>query len=115
VVRNNTNGRRTRCLEYDGYEPMAIRMMASIGGEIARSFAIGHIALVHRLGRLLIGETSVAAIVTAAHREAAFAAALESINRLKRRVPIWKREFFEDGAVWVEGAWDRNVPVVQRG
>ena len=115
VVRNNTKGRQTHFLDYEGYEPMAIQMMARIGHEIAASYAINRIALVHRLGRLLIGETSVVVIVTAPHRKAAFEAALEGINRLKRLVPIWKKEHFADGDVWVEGEWDHNAPVAQGG
>lgn len=111
TVRNNTNGRRTRCLDYEGYEPMALREMAKIGAEIAASYPIRKIAMVHRLGRLLIGEASVVVIVTSAHRRPAFEAALEGINRLKKRVPIWKKEHFVDGEVWVEGEWDRDVPV----
>ena len=109
VVRNNTKGRPTEFLDYECYEPMAIKMMAEIGREIARSFAIGRIAMVHRLGRMQIGETSVAVIVTAPHRKPAFDAALEGINRLKRIVPIWKKEHFADGEVWVEGEWDESV------
>jgi MoaE-MoaD fusion protein len=112
VVRNNTNGRLTLCLDYEGYEPMALATMSKIGGEIAASFPITRIAMVHRLGRMLIGETSVAVLVTAPHRRPAFEAALEGIDRLKRLVPIWKKEHFADGAVWVEGEWDRNVPAV---
>jgi molybdopterin synthase catalytic subunit len=115
VVRNNTNGRQTHFLDYECYEPMAIRMLARIGREIAASYAIDRIALVHRLGRMLIGETSVVAIVTAAHRRAAFEAALEGIDRLKRVVPIWKKEHFADGEVWVEGEWDRNATLAQSG
>ena len=115
VVRNNTKGRRTHFLDYECYEPMAIKVMARIGSEIASAYAIDRIALVHRLGRLLIGETSVVVIVTAAHRQAAFEAALEGINRLKRQAPIWKKEHFADGEVWVEGEWDRNAPVAQGG
>ena len=115
VVRNNTNGRRTQFLDYECYEPMAIKVMARIGGEIAAAYAIDRIALVHRIGRMLIGETSVVVIVTAAHRQAAFEAALEGINRLKRVVPIWKKEHFADGEVWVEGEWDRNAPLAQGG
>jgi molybdopterin synthase catalytic subunit len=114
VVRNNTKGRRTRFLDYECYEPMAIKMMSEIGREIAASYAIDRIAMVHRLGRMLIGETSVSIIVTAPHRKAAFEAALEGINRLKRLVPIWKKEHFEDGEVWVEGEWDDRAPVAQR-
>ena len=115
VVRNHTNGRRTRCLDYECYEPMAIKLMAEIGRDIAGRFAIDRLAMVHRLGRLLIGETSVAIVVTAPHRRAAFDAALEGINRLKRLVPIWKKEHFDDGEVWVEGEWDEYAPVAHRG
>jgi len=111
TVRNNTRGRRTLCLDYEGYESMALKVMAQIGGELAASHAIGRVAMVHRLGRMLVGETSVAVIVTAPHRRPAFEAALEGIDRLKKRVPIWKREHFVDGEVWVEGEWDRDVPV----
>jgi molybdopterin synthase catalytic subunit len=95
TVRNNTKGRPTLCLDYDCYEPMALKTMA----------------MVHRLGRMLVGEVSVAVIVAAPHRKPAFDAALEGINRLKKLVPIWKKEHFVDGEVWVEGEWDRNVPV----
>ena len=109
AVRNNTKGRSTNFLDYECYEPMAIKTMAEIGREIARSFPIGRIAMVHRLGRMQIGETSVAVIVTAPHRKPAFEAALEGINRLKRLVPIWKKEHFADGEVWVEGEWDESV------
>jgi molybdopterin converting factor subunit 1 len=109
VARNNSNGRRTLCLDYECYEPMALRVMAEIGCAIAGRLEIGRIAIVHRLGRLEIGETSVAVIVTAPHRQPAFAAALDAINRLKRTVPVWKKEHFEDGAVWVEGEWDNSL------
>lgn len=115
VVRNNTNGRQTHFLDYECYEPMAIKLMARIGGEIGAAYPIDRIAMVHRLGRMLIGETSVVVIVTAAHRKAAFDAALEGINRLKRVVPIWKKEHFTDGEVWVEGEWDRNATLAASG
>ena len=114
VVRNNTKGRLTRHLEYECYAPMAIRQMEQIGMEITKAHAIGRLAMVHRLGRLEIGEASVSIVVTAPHRQAAFQAALDGINRLKREVPIWKKEFFEDGAVWVEGDWDDNLPGRQK-
>ena len=110
VVRNNTKGRATTFLEYECYEEMAVEQMARIGREIAQEFEIGRIAMVHRLGRLGVGEASVAIVVTAPHRKPAFEAALAGINRLKREVPIWKKEFFEDGAVWVEGEWDERLP-----
>lgn len=106
IVRNNTKGRATRYLEYECYEAMALPQMAAIGREIAGKLTIGRLAIVHRLGRLEIGEASVAIIATAPHRKPAFDAALEGINRLKREVPIWKKEFFEDGEVWVDGEWD---------
>ena len=109
VVRNNTKGRPTEYLEYECYEPMALEQMARIGNEIAAQFAIGRISFVHRLGKLAIGETSVAIIVTAPHRGPAFQAAQEGINRLKKEVPIWKKEFFADGALWVEGEWDERL------
>jgi MoaE-MoaD fusion protein len=109
VVRNNTKGRATKFLDYECYEAMAVKTLAEIGREIAGSFAVGRIAMVHRLGRMEIGETSVAVIVTAPHRKPAFEAALEGINRLKRLVPIWKKEHFADGEVWVEGEWDASV------
>jgi len=110
TVRNNTKGRPTLCLDYECYEQMALKMMARIGNEIAVQYPIGRIAMVHRLGRMLIGETSVAVIVTAPHRKPAFDAALEGINRLKKLVPIWKKEHFVDGEVWVEGDWDSGIP-----
>jgi molybdopterin synthase catalytic subunit len=115
IVRNNTKGRMTRHLEYECYEAMALKQMAGIGREIAAAFAIGRIAMIHRLGRLEIGEASVAIIATAPHRKASFEAALEGINRLKREVPIWKKEFFEDGEVWVDGEWDERLISGQRG
>jgi molybdopterin synthase catalytic subunit len=109
VVRNNSKGRKTLYLEYECYEPMAIQVMAALGAEIAKSHTVGRVAMIHRLGRIEIGETSVAVIVTAPHRKPAFEAALEGINRLKRTVPIWKKEFFVDGEIWVDGEWDESV------
>jgi molybdopterin converting factor subunit 1 len=109
VARNNTKGRPTRYLEYECYEAMAVKTMAQIGRLIAAEFSIGRIAMVHRLGRIEIGETSVAVVVTAPHRRPAFDAALEGINRLKRTVPVWKKEYFADGEVWVDGEWDDTV------
>jgi molybdopterin synthase catalytic subunit len=112
VVRDNTKGRATKFLDYECYETMALKMMAQIGREIAASHAIGRIAMVHRLGRMEIGEASVVIVVGAPHRKPAFDAALEGINRLKKLVPIWKKEHFADGEVWVEGEWDEAVPLV---
>ena len=109
TVRNHTKGRATRFLDYECYESMALKMMAQIGRELVASHEIERVAMIHRLGRLLIGETSVAVIVTSARRRAAFEAALEGINRLKKIVPVWKVEHFVDGEVWVEGEWDDNL------
>ena len=109
VVRNNTKGRQTLYLDYECYEAMAVKTMAELGDDIAARYSIGRIAMVHRLGRMEIGETSVAIVVTSPHRKPAFEAALEGINRLKQRVPIWKKEYFVDGEVWVEGEWDSSV------
>ena len=109
VTRNNSKGRPTRYLDYECYEAMALKTMAEIGEEIARTHQISRIAMVHRLGRIEIGETSVVVIAVAPHRRPAFEAALEGINRLKRLVPVWKKEYFEDGEVWVDGEWDESV------
>ena len=109
VVRNNTKGRETRYLEYECYEEMAIKLMAQIGQEIADAHAISRIAMAHRLGRMEIGEASVVIVATAPHRRPSFDATLEGINRLKKTVPIWKKEFFADGEVWVDGEWDDKV------
>jgi MoaE-MoaD fusion protein len=109
VVRNNSQGRTTTYLEYECYEEMARARMEQIGREIAAQFAIGRIGMLHRLGRLAIGEASVAVVATAPHRKPAFEAAFEGINRLKREVPIWKKEYFADGAVWVDGEWDERL------
>ncbi|MGO8818187.1 MAG: molybdopterin converting factor subunit 1 [Terriglobia bacterium] len=103
TVRNHSRGRATLYLEYEAYEPMAIGKMEELGREAKQKFAIDGIGMIHRLGRLEIGETSVAIIVTAEHRRAAFEACQFAIDRLKQVVPIWKKEYFADGAVWAEG------------
>ena len=103
VVRNNSKGKATRYLEYEGYEPMALKKMEEIGRFVRQGWEIDGVGIVHRLGRMEIGETSVAIIITSAHRKAAFDACHYAIDRLKKIVPIWKKEFFEDGEVWIEG------------
>jgi MoaE-MoaD fusion protein len=102
-VRDNFKGRQTLYLEYEAYEPMAYAKMRAIGEEIRTKFAIHRLGIVHRLGRLEIGETSVLIAVSSAHRAAAFDACRYAIDTLKRTVPIWKKEFFVGGAVWAEG------------
>jgi molybdopterin synthase catalytic subunit len=110
-VRNHSRGQATLYLEYEAYEPMAISKMEELGKEAKQKFAIDGIGIIHRLGRLEIGETSVAIIVTAAHRRAAFEACQYSIDRLKQIVPIWKKEYFADGAVWAEGEGQTRVVI----
>ncbi len=103
VVRDNTRGRRTLYLDYEAYEAMALKQMQSLAGRAMADFKIRDVALVHRLGRLEVGETSVLIVVASAHRAAAFDACRWLIDTLKRTVPIWKKEYFEDGAVWADG------------
>jgi molybdopterin synthase catalytic subunit len=103
IVRNHSGGRPTLYLEYEAYEAMAITKMREIGAEMREKFSIRRYAMIHRLGRLEIGETSVLIVVCSAHRGAAFDACRYGIDTLKRNVPIWKKEFFRDGAVWAEG------------
>ena len=102
-AREWTRGRRTLHLVYEAYAPMALSEMRRLGREAHRRFDIAHIGIVHRTGRTDIGETSVVIAVSAPHRRAAFEACEWAIRELKRTVPIWKKEFFEDGEVWVEG------------
>ncbi len=103
VVRNHSRGRRTLFLEYEAYEEMALKQMESLAEQAVAQFQVRNVAVVHRLGRLEIGETSVLIIVASAHRAAAFEACRWLIDTLKRTVPIWKKEHFEDGAVWADG------------
>jgi molybdopterin synthase catalytic subunit len=103
VVRDNTRGRRTLYLDYEAYEAMALKQMESLAVEARTRFGVQGTSIVHRLGRLEIGETSVLIVVASAHRGAAFEACRWIIDTLKKTVPIWKKEYFEDGAVWADG------------
>ncbi|HZW94808.1 MAG TPA: molybdenum cofactor biosynthesis protein MoaE [Candidatus Eremiobacteraceae bacterium] len=103
VVRNQTRGRKTLYLDYEAYEEMALRQMEGLAGQALAQFEVRDVALVHRLGRLEIGETSVLIVVASAHRGPAFDACRCLIDTLKRTVPIWKKEYFADGAVWADG------------
>lgn len=103
VVRNNTRGRRTLYLDYEAYEAMALKQMEVLSTEARSRFAVRAVTLVHRLGRLEIGETSVLIVVASAHRGPAFEACRWIIDTLKKTVPIWKKEYFKDGAVWADG------------
>lgn len=102
-VREWTKGKQTEYLVYEAYEPMALAEMEKLGAAAGERFEIAHVAIVHRLGRLEIGETSVVIAVAAPHRRAAFEACEWLIKELKRIVPIWKKEFYAAGSVWVEG------------
>ena len=103
IVRDNTRGRRTLYLNYEAYEEMALKQMDALAEQALHEFSIRDVAIVHRLGRLEIGETSVLIVVASGHRAAAFDACRWLIDSLKRTVPIWKKEHFEDGAVWADG------------
>jgi MoaE-MoaD fusion protein len=111
VVRNQTRGRKTLYLDYEAYEQMALQQMEALAAQVLKQFQIREVELVHRLGRLEIGETSVLIVVASPHRAAAFDACRWLIDTLKRTVPIWKKEYFEDGAVWADGeAFPAEIP-----
>jgi molybdopterin synthase catalytic subunit len=103
IVRNHSRNRRTLYLDYEAYEPMALKKLEELAEQARAQFAVREVAIVHRLGRLEIGETSVLIVVASAHRGAGFDACRWLIDTLKRTVPIWKKEHFEDGAVWADG------------
>jgi molybdopterin synthase catalytic subunit len=103
VVRNENKGRPVRRLEYEAYEEMALPLMEQIEAEARRRFPVTEVRMVHRLGGLEIGEASVAVAVASPHRNEAFAACRFAIDALKAQVPIWKKEFYADGAAWLEG------------
>ena len=102
VTRDNTSGRQVRYLEYEAYEPMAEAKLAEIATEISEEWPVEDIAIAHRLGRLEIGDISLVVAVGSPHREAAFRACAQVVDRIKQTVPIWKKEYFVDGEVWVE-------------
>ncbi len=103
ITRDNADGRTVRYLEYEAYRDMALAQILGIVSEARERWVVGRIGVVHRLGRVNVGEASVAIVVASPHRAAAFEACRFVIDRLKKTVPIWKKEFFEDGEMWVEG------------
>ena len=109
VARNNTKGRATLYLEYEGYAEMAVRTFEQICREVHERWPINRVGIVHRLGRIEVTESSVVIVVTSAHRKVAFEACHYAIDRLKKIAPIWKKEYFEDGAVWVENEEAREA------
>jgi molybdopterin synthase catalytic subunit len=104
LVRNHNLGRRVRYLEYEAYEPLAVKVFERIAREIGERWPNARVALHHRTGRVEIGEASVAIAARSPHRADAYAACRYAIERVKQIAPIWKREFFEGGEVWIEGA-----------
>lgn len=104
LVRDHNGGRQVRHLEYEAYEPLALKVFARIADEARERWPAARLALHHRVGRLEVGEASVAIAVASAHRADAYAACRYAIERVKQIAPIWKREFFEGGDVWIEGA-----------
>ena len=103
IVRDNTRGRRTLYLDYEAYREMALEQMQALAAEAVTRFGVRDVALLHRLGRMQVGESSVLVVVASAHRGAAFDACRWLIDTLKKTVPIWKKEQFADGAVWADG------------
>jgi molybdopterin synthase catalytic subunit len=103
IVRDHTRDRQTLYLDYEAYEEMAVKQMAELAIEARARFGVRHVTMVHRLGRLLVGETSVLIVVASAHRAQAYEASRWLIDTLKKTVPIWKKETFIDGAVWAAG------------
>ena len=103
IVRNNSRGRQTLFLDYEAYEEMAMKQMRELSGDAVKKFGVRHVSIMHRLGRLQVGETSVLIIVASAHRAQAYEASRWLIDTLKKTVPIWKKETFVDGAVWADG------------
>jgi molybdopterin synthase catalytic subunit len=103
IVRNNWRGRQTLHLDYEAYEEMADRKLNELAREARSRFGVRQVTVIHRLGRLTVGETSVLIVVTSAHRAQAFEACRWMIDTLKKTVPIWKKETFVDGTVWADG------------
>ncbi len=103
IVRDNSRGRSTLHLDYEAYEEMAAKQMDELAREALNRFGVRHVIIVHRLGRLLVGETSVLIVVASAHRAQAYEASRWLIDTLKKTVPIWKKETFVDGSVWADG------------
>lgn len=102
TVRDHKQGRRVLGIDYEAYEPMAHRVLERIAADVQAEWPDCRVVLVHRIGRLEVGEVSIAIAVSTPHRDAGFAALRAAIEAVKRDLPVWKREYFEDGAVWVQ-------------
>jgi molybdopterin synthase catalytic subunit len=117
TVRDNARGKAVRALDYEAYAPAAEKMLARIGDEITEKWGIDRVAIIHRTGLLEVGEASVVISVSSAHRDEAFDACRHAIERIKEIVPIWKKEFYEDGAIWVgsEADYQRETGRIPAG
>jgi molybdopterin synthase catalytic subunit len=116
IVRDNSRGRQTLYLDYEAYREMALEQMRRLADEAVARFGVREVAVIHRLGRLMVGETSVLIVVASAHRAATFDACRWLIDTLKKTVPIWKKETFADGAVWADGEpFPAELAVQRRG
>ena len=104
IVRNENMGRRVQYLEYEAYAEMATRKLREVADEVRTNFPVAEVGILHRTGRLEIGETSLLVAVSSAHRKEAFAACQFAVDRIKQIVPVWKKEVWEDGSAWIEGA-----------
>ena len=113
TTRDHTGDRRVLSLEYEAYRPMADQQLARVAEEMDRRWGLAGVAIAHRLGRLEVGETSLVVAVSSAHRKDAFEACLYGVDRIKQIVPIWKKEFFEGGEVWV-GSQQEFDPLGER-
>ena len=114
IVRSTNQGRQVRYLEYEAYSEMAEAVLAQIGDEVKARWEVEAVAIVHRTGRLEIGEASVIIAVASGHRQGAFEAGRYAIDRIKEIVPVWKKEYFEGGEVWIEGPTQPPEPAQQR-
>jgi molybdopterin synthase catalytic subunit len=114
IVRNNTRGRQTLFLDYEAYEEMALKQMEELARKALSQYPVREVQVVHRVGRLEVGEASVVIVVASAHRGPAFEACRWLIDTLKKTVPIWKKEHFADGAVWADGEpFPAEIPRVE--
>ena len=111
TVRDNARGRKVRGLDYEAYPEAAEKMLARIGNEMREKWPVLKVAIEHRTGKLSIGEASVVIAVSSAHRDAAFAASAYAIKRIKEIVPVWKKEFYEDGETWIGSEHDYQVEI----
>ncbi|WP_457638221.1 molybdenum cofactor biosynthesis protein [Oceanithermus sp.] len=108
TTRSPNKGREVRYLEYEAYSPMAVKVLGRIATELRQRWELGRIAIVHRLGRVHPAETSLLIVVSSAHRPEAFAASRQALERIKKTLPVWKKEFLNGGEVWVAGAVDEE-------